>query len=91
MIDRLDILIVKSMLETGTINGQTFSPANTEVMPNMFKCSNATWIISGTSSYTLRIKVWKIVSGTISFVGVIEVGQQMLLSDLKTQIGALLV
>lgn len=91
MIDKLDILIVKSIIETTTLKGQTFSASNTEVMPNMFKCSNSSWIITGVSTYTLRLKVWQISSGDIIPKGIIEIDGPISIADLKTKIEALMV
>lgn len=91
MIDKLDLFFVKELIETQTINTQTFLPANTQLMPGMFKCSNAAYIITGTASNVLRLKVWGIAGAVYTYKGSLIIDGEISMLDLTDGLAALLV
>lgn len=90
MIDRLDLLLIKSIIETQTIGGQTFSSGNTEFMPYTFKCSNSSWIITAVMSHVIKLKVWSIDATDIVFVGDMEVDEPTTVSDFVSRLGGII-
>ena len=87
MIDRLDLLMVTTIIETQTIGGQSFRNNDTHVMPYMFICSNESFIITGVMSHVIRLKIFSISGTDITYVDSMYIDMTISISDFTNKLG----